>query len=129
MDPHRNERVAESLRNELEEILNYELDDPRLTSVVVTEVLLAPDLKKAHIRLAVEGTVTEQQACLKAIENAKGYIRHLVAERVELYRTPDLYFDSDLPVELRGKEAALLRRMRRGRPREGGEKKSGGAVG
>lgn len=126
MDPRRNERVAESLRNELEEILNYELSDPRISSVVVTEVLVAPDLKKAHVRLAVKGTPEEQLDCLKAIENAKGYVRRLVAERVELYRTPDLYFDSDLPLELRGKEGALLRRIRKGRPREADEKKPAG---
>ena len=126
MDPRRNERVAESLRNELEEILNYELNDPRVASVVVTEVLLAPDLKKAHVRLAVKGTPEEQLECLKAIENAKSYIRRLVAARVELYRTPDLYFDSDLPLELRGREGALLRRIRKGRPRDGDEKNRAG---
>jgi len=38
MEPHRSERLAESLRNELDEILNYELNDPRLTTVTVTEV-------------------------------------------------------------------------------------------
>jgi len=126
VDPRRNERVAESLRNELEEILNYELSDPRVASVVVTEVLLAPDLKKAHVRLAVKGTPEEQLECLKAIENAKGYIRRLVAARVELYRTPDLYFDSDLPLELRGREGALLRRIRKGRPRDADEKNRAG---
>lgn len=126
MDPRRNERVAESLRNELEEILNYELSDPRVSSVVVTEVLIAPDLKKAHVRLAVKGTPEEQLECLKAIENAKSYIRRLIAERVELYRNPDLYFDSDLPLELRGRENALLRRMRKGRPRDTGEKNRAG---
>ncbi|MBL8296627.1 MAG: 30S ribosome-binding factor RbfA [Bryobacterales bacterium] len=126
MDPRRNERVAESLRNELEEILNYELSDPRVSSVVVTEVLVAPDLKKAHVRLAVKGSPEEQIECLKAIEKAKGYIRLLIAERVELYRTPDLYFDSDLPLELRGKEGALLKRIRKGRPRDADEKNQSG---
>jgi len=37
MEPHRSERLAESLKNELDEILNYELNDPRLTTVNVTE--------------------------------------------------------------------------------------------
>lgn len=123
---HRNERVAESLRNELEEILNYELSDPRIASVGVTEVLLAPDMKKAHIRLAIQGTPEEQQGTLQTIENAKGYIRHLIAERLEMYRTPDLYFDSDLPPDLRGRENALLKRMRRGRPRTNPEKNQAG---
>ena len=126
MDPHRSERVAEALRAELEEILNYELDDPRVSAVGVTEVVLSPDRKKAHVRLALAGTAPEQRGCLEAIEKAKGYVRHLLSERLEMYRLPDLRFDSDLPPELRDKAAVLLRKARRGRPRgEDGEKIEG----
>ena len=39
MDPRRSERIAETIREELEEILNYELSDPRIRSARVTEVL------------------------------------------------------------------------------------------
>ena len=53
MEPqHRSIRLAESLRSELGEILNYELNDPLITSMTVTEVQMGPDHKKAHIRLA-----------------------------------------------------------------------------
>jgi len=117
MEPHRSERLAESLRNELDEILNYELKDPRLTSVTVTEVQLSPDHKKAHIRLAVEGSAEEQAACLQALEKAKGYIKILTAERLDIYRLPDLYFDPDLDPAVRDRATAILRRMRRGRAR------------
>ena len=48
MEPHRAERVAEALRSELEEILNYELDDPRMTPVTITEVILTSDGRKAR---------------------------------------------------------------------------------
>ena len=116
-DTHRHDRLTESLRVELEEILNYELDNPHLTPLAVTEVLLTPDLKKAHVRLAVQGTAEEQAGCLEAIENSKGYIRHILAERLDIFRLPDLRFDSDLPLGLRSKADGLLRRIRKGRPR------------
>jgi len=118
MDPRRSERLSESLRCEIEEILNYELDDPRITSLTVTEVMLAPDGRKAHIRLSIQGDSDEQEGCLQAIEKAKGYIKNRLSERIEVYRLPDLYFDPDLPVELRPKAGSLLRRIRRGRSRE-----------
>lgn len=118
MDPRRSERLAESLRSELEEIINYELDDPRISSVAVTDVILSPDGRKAHVRLAVSGAAAEQAGCLRAVETAKGFIRHRIGERIELYRLPDLYFDSDLPPDMRAKAPALLRRIRKGRPRE-----------
>ncbi len=118
MDPRRSERLSEALRSELDEILNYELDDPRMTSVAVTEVLLSADLKKAHIRLAIGGDSSEQALCLEAIEKANGYVRHLLVERLGLFRIPDLRFDCDLSPELRAKAQGLLKRIRRGRPRD-----------
>ena len=118
MDPRRSERLSEALRSELDEILNYELDDPRMTSVAVTEVLLSADGKKAHIRLAFEGQPAQQFACLEVIEKAKGYIRHLLVERLELFRIPDIRFDGDLAPDLRIKADALLKRIHRGRPKD-----------
>jgi ribosome-binding factor A len=118
MEPHRAERVAEALRSELEEILNYELDDPRMTPVAITEVILTPDGRKARIRLFVQGTAKEADRTLQIIEKAKGYIRHVVAERVDVFRAPDLRFEADLSPDLREKADDLLRRVRKGRPRD-----------
>ena len=39
MDSHRSERVSEALREELGELIAYELSDPRIGEAVVTEVL------------------------------------------------------------------------------------------
>ena len=41
---HRPERIAETLREEIAQIVGYELEDPRLTLVTVTEVRVADDL-------------------------------------------------------------------------------------
>lgn len=118
MEPqHRSIRLAESLRSELGEILNYELNDPRITSMTVTEVQMGPDHKKAHIRLAIDGTPDQQVACMEAIEKAKGYIKVLIADRLNIFRLPDLYFDPDVAPAVRDRTAALLRRMKRGRAR------------
>lgn len=114
---HRSERLAESLRIELDEILNYELNDRRITSISVTEVQLSPDHKKAHVRLAVAGTETEQAACLEAVEKAKSYIKQILIDRVDIFRLPDLYFDADIAPATRERALALLRRIKRGRAR------------
>jgi ribosome-binding factor A len=83
----------------------------------VTEVHLSPDHKKAHVRLAIEGGEEEQAGCLEAIENAKGYIKLLVADRVDVFRMPDLYFDPDIAPGVRSRAPGLLRRIKRGRAR------------
>ena len=124
MEGHRSERVAEAMREEVAEIINYELDDPRIQSVSVTEVLLPPGGKQAHVRLAIEGTVAEQTESLERIQRASGYIRHLLTERIEVFRMPDIRFFADISPELREKSKAVLRRIRRSRARDtspGGE--------
>ena len=120
MDPRRTERVAESLRAELEEIINYELSDPRIGSVSVTEVLVAPDMRLAHVRVALEGSEEQQSATLEALEHAKSFLRRQIADRLDLFRTPDLRFYPDLPFSLRPKADKVLRRIRKGRPHEQG---------
>lgn len=122
MDPHRSERLAELLREELDEIINYELDDPRVAGAAVTEVLLAPDLRYAEVRLAFSEGAETAASALKALEHAKAHIRRLLALRLEVRRLPDLRFASDLTVESPERLKRLLARMRRGRPRgeEGG---------
>jgi ribosome-binding factor A len=50
---HRPERIAETLREEIAQIVGYELEDPRLTMVTVTEVRVADDLRDASVYVTV----------------------------------------------------------------------------
>ena len=92
-------------------------DGVSMLSQYVTEVNLSPDNKKAHVRLAIEGNADQQAACMEAVEKAKGYIKHIVADRLDVFRLPDLYFDPDLAADVRSRVPSLLRRIRRGRAR------------
>ena len=51
MESHRAARVSEALREELGELIAYELSDPRIGDAVVTEVLVSPDMRHAQVRL------------------------------------------------------------------------------
>jgi len=128
MDPHRSERLAELLREELDEIINYELADPRLAGAAVTEVLLAPDLRLAEVRLSFSEGAEAAAGALKALEHARAHIRRLLAVRLRLRRLPELRFAADLALDSPQRLRRLLVRMRRGRPRpeSGSEAKGGG---
>ena len=117
MDPHRAERVSESIREELEELIGYEMADPRVGDVTVTEVHLSPDLRRAHVRLILRGTAPEQSATLEALAHAKQFLRHQLAERLQVFHVPELYFEAALPAELVAKVPQTLKRIKRGRPR------------
>jgi ribosome-binding factor A len=115
LDPHRNERVAESIRVELDELIGYELSDPRVGTATIAEVHLSPDYRHAHVRLVLSGDAQEQAGTLAALEHAKQFLRHQLAERLQLYHTPDLQFEPALPAALSAKAPQILKRIRRGR--------------
>ena len=117
MDPHRTSRVAESIREELDELIGYEMSDPRVGSASVAEVHISPDFRRAHISLVLAGTPQEQSDTVAALNHAKAFIRHQLAERLQLFHTPDLHFEAALPGELGAKVPQILKRIKRGRPR------------
>lgn len=120
MDTHRSERVSEALREELGEIIAYEMSDPRVGSAVVTGVHVSPDLKHAQVHVGFTDN-TEASEALRALEGARGFLRREVARRLELYRIPELHFDADISAQLGERMETLLKRVRRGRPRDGSQ--------
>jgi ribosome-binding factor A len=124
LDPYRHERVSESIREELDELIAYEMSDPRVGSATVTEVLISHDYKKAVIRLALMGTAEEQAATLVALNHAKQFLRHELTERLQLFKTPELYFEAALAADLAAKAAKILKRIERGRPKGAGTQKN-----
>ena len=118
MDPHRNERVSEALREELGEMIAYELSDPRIGDTSVTEVLVSPDMRHAQVRLHFSGKDVDRQATIHALDGARHFLRRQLAERLNLYRVPELHFEADVAVAADTRLPYLLKRVRRGRPRE-----------
>jgi len=114
---HRTERISEALREELTEMIGYELSDPRVASATVTGLEVSPDKRHALVRIAVdEGADTEQT--IAALEHAAPFLRREVARRLELFRVPELHFEADIATELGGRMEHLLKRIKKGRPRE-----------
>jgi ribosome-binding factor A len=118
LDPHRNERLSESIREELEELISYELSDPRIGGVSVSQVYLSPDHRHAHVRLVLQGSEEEQKSTLEALQHARQFLRHQITERLQMFRTPELQFEAELPTALAAKVPQLLKRIRRGRAKE-----------
>ncbi|MCW5976618.1 MAG: ribosome-binding factor A [Bryobacteraceae bacterium] len=119
MESHRNERFAEALRQELEEIINYELSDPRIGEVIVTEVLVGPGHKQARVRLSVTAP-GGPESTLAALNGARRHLQRTLSGRLDVFRIPDLQFESDIEVASPQGVQGLLKRVRRGRPRDQG---------
>ena len=98
-------------------MIGYELSDPRLGSAIVTEVHISPDKRHAFVRVRVSAGSDAQQT-LQALEHARNFLRRQLATRLELYRIPELHFELDVAAELGGKMEHLLKRIKKGRPRD-----------
>jgi ribosome-binding factor A len=120
MDSRRAERLSEALREELSELIEYELQDPRLALVTVTGAHLTPNGRHLLVTAAVKGEPAERQIAIQALEHAAAYLRRAVASRLRLFRAPEIHFQPEGPGGDRVGE--LLDRIRKNR--EKSEKKA-----
>jgi ribosome-binding factor A len=116
MDERRTLRVSETVREELAEIIAFELDDPRLLTVEVTEVQVSPDARYASVKVAIRDERKQKEA-LEALEHAKGYLRRELASRLMLRRVPELHFDRDRNPDVESRIDFLLKRAKKSRGR------------
>ncbi|RMG04823.1 MAG: 30S ribosome-binding factor RbfA [Acidobacteria bacterium] len=92
---HRPERIAEALREEIAEIVSYELDDPRIQSVSVTKVIVSENLRDASVYVLVEGTEQEILQTMQALKGAEKFVRRQVAFNMDMRFVPHIHFIRD----------------------------------
>ncbi|HKB64460.1 MAG TPA: 30S ribosome-binding factor RbfA [Pyrinomonadaceae bacterium] len=91
----RPERVADIIREEISQIIGYELEDPRLTMVTVTDVRLSDNRREAQVFVTVEGNEEEHRLALAALRHAAPYVRKQLSLSLNLPRTPEIHFVRD----------------------------------
>ena len=88
-------RISDRVKRELSEMLIFELSDPRIKGIYITDVNIDRELAYANIYIsAIEGSVRAKEA-LAGFNNASGYIRRQLAGRVTLRSFPQLRFHWD----------------------------------
>lgn len=118
MDPRRSERFSEAIREELEEIIAYEMGDPRIDVQGVSEVLVSPDARHAHVRLTLTGDEASQHQTIEALNRARAFLRGELGRRLDVFRIPELHFEAAISAELAPRMNTLLKRIKKGRPRD-----------
>jgi len=118
MDERRTLRVSEAVREELTEIIGFELDDPRLLDVDVTEVHVSPDSRHATVKVAARGDEKQQNQALTALMHAESYLRRELASRLQLRHVPELHFERDKHPDADSRIDFLLRRAKKSRGRD-----------
>ena len=111
----RPERVAETIKREMAEILAMRLRDPRLHGMIsVTDVEVTRDLSLARVYVSVLGPAEERDRALEALAHSAGFVRHELAPRLDLREVPELRFLADTSIERGARVQELLRRIESG---------------
>ena len=107
------QRIADRIKRELSEMLIFELSDPRLQQIYVTDVNIDRELAFANIYVsAVEG-VDRAREVLAGLESASGFIRRNLAQRVDLRSFPHLRFHWDPTPEQADRIEKILSEIRK----------------
>jgi ribosome-binding factor A len=114
---HHQDRVAETLREEIGAMIEGELVDPRINLCYVTEVVLNPGGKSALVYVAVDSAVKDiakaEEDTVAGLEAAKGYIRVELKERMGVRHIPDLSFLADRSGRFQARIEELMDRQRK----------------
>lgn len=100
--------MAESLREEITEVVGFELEDPRVESVTVTDVVVSDDLRDAKVYVTTTGSEDEIKAALKALQHAAVFVRQQVAMNLSLRFAPHLHFVRDTAEENASRVGSIL---------------------
>ena len=92
----KNERINSNLQKEISYIIANEVKNPNIKYVTVTAVDVTSDLSYARVYFT---TLGDSNQILKGLKSAKGYIRRILADRIELRHIPELEFIYDESIE------------------------------
>jgi ribosome-binding factor A len=97
MPATRKQRLQESLRAELSDVIRREMRDPRFTEglLSITEVEVTPDLKHATVFVSVLGDDHVREDEMKALRGATHVLRGELKRRRAFINVPELSFKYD----------------------------------
>lgn len=112
---YRTSRVAEAFREEIMDMIQRDLKDPRIGFVTVTHIEVSPDLNHATVFISILGDEAKKDETLKAMERAKRHIRSELGKRVRLKFLPELEFVHDTTIEESFKVSEIIKKIHKER--------------
>lgn len=96
----KNTRINSEVQRCLANLIRGGIKDPRIAPMTcVTDVEVAPDLKTCKVYISVLGDDEVRARTMEGLERAEGFMRHHLAEELNLRNTPALKFISDTSTE------------------------------
>jgi ribosome-binding factor A len=113
----RTDRLDSQIRQELMDLVQREMADPRIGFATITRVETARDLGHARVWVSVYGTDAERERSMAALTDATPWLRRRLGERLKIRHVPELSLRRDDSIEAGDRVLRLLRDL--DKPAEG----------
>ena len=95
----RADRVAAQIHKVLSEVLTKKIKDPRLDTAVLTGVKMSRDVKTASVYYTVTGGKGAKDEVARGFQDARGYIKRVLASQLGLRYMPEVNFFYDASID------------------------------
>lgn len=89
------QRTAAQIQTLLSDLFLFDVSDPRLAGLTITDVKIDRELQHANIYVNALGEEERESEVMDALDRAHGYLRRAVARGVQLRNAPQLHFHWD----------------------------------
>lgn len=108
---NRMNKVNEELKKEIGIVIDQDLKDPQITGLItVTKVDTTPDFRFARVYVSMINAKSNK-GNLARLKKCSGFIRSMIAKRVNLRITPELVFVFDESIEYGSRIDAILQEI------------------
>ncbi len=108
---NRMNKINEELKKEISVVISQELKDPHITGLIsVTKVDTTPDLKYARVYVSMINAKSNK-GNLARLKKCSGFVRTIIAKRVNLRITPELIFLFDESIEYGSRIDSILEKI------------------
>lgn len=88
-------RVGEQLRREITNLLRNEVKDPRVSDIIIYDVVVSKDLGTAKVYFSPMDLEQDASEVIKGLQSASGFLRTVLSKNLHMRKMPELRFIVD----------------------------------
>ena len=109
--PYKYDMISSEVERIISEVVSYEIQDKRvLGNASVTGIKLSRDF--SHCKVYVDIFKDDKKEVLDGLKNASGFVRHIIAEQLDMRKTPEIVFYYDESIEKAKRIEELLEKIK-----------------
>lgn len=122
MNEKRINRISEEVKKVVSDLIQNEIKDPRISGMPsVNKVSVTKDLRFAKIYISVLGSEEDKESTIEGLQNAKGFVRKEIGNRINLRYVPEPIFLLDESIEQALYMSKLIEEVNRGSKKDSDE--------